>query len=224
MSFADLLGEDVSPVLRKRGRPPTNKQLVDETAADRNALGLDSRDSHKIASGVPIPWLVRVFRMPRQKLERALLNCPILRTTNSGTPVYDVKTAARYLIDMTPQMEAYLQTIKAADLPEKLRETYWNAKIKEAKYRVMAGELWPTQAVMDVLGETFKTIKKTTQLWADTIGETSELSDAQRALIIQLVDRLLDDTHQALVMQSRDNQTESHLAELDADDDPGIDI
>jgi hypothetical protein len=220
MSFDDLLG-DGPAIERPRGRGrqlgSTNKPKP-ESAADRNDLHLKVETLHNVTSGVSITWLSKVFRMPRYKIEAALRECPVLRTAQGGTQLYDVSTAAKYLVEPTTNLDAFLQTIDAKKLPERLRESFWNAKIKEAKYRTMAGELWPSEAVLEVLCETFKTIKKTTQLWVDTIDETTGLTDAQRSALVLLVDRLQDDMHKSLVLQADGNVTESFLKDLDNDE------
>lgn len=220
MSFDDLLGDppdadEPDEPRKKAGRPLGSKNLPKGGASN---LSLKMQEVHNVASGVSATWLQRVFRMPRYKLDAALTDCPVLRTAQNGGRIYDIKTAAAFLVEPTTDLEAYIQTIKADQLPEKLRETFWNAKIKEAKYRTMAGELWPTGSVLEVLGDTFKTLKKTTQLWIDTVDEEDELSDAQRALLTVLVDKLQDNMYKALVKQVANKSTESFLSELDDDE------
>lgn len=215
MSFDDLLGDEPIPARNKGGRPKGRlNNPKPETSHDREELNLKMTQVHNVTSGVPVTWLVKVFRLPRYKVELALANCPILRTAQNGGKIYDIKTAAPFLIDPVTDIDAFLQTIKADKLPEKLRETYWNAKIKEAKYRVMAGELWPTESLMEVFSETFKTIKKVTQLWVDTVEETKGLSDDQRTLLTELVDRLQDNIYKGLVTQAKSSETESILKDL----------
>ncbi|TPI86351.1 DUF1441 family protein [Mesorhizobium sp. B2-8-9] len=215
MSFDDLLGGEEDPVRNKGGRPKgrLNKPKP-ETDAHRDDLHLKMTQVHNVTKGVSTTWLEQAFRIPRYKIGIALQECPVLRTAQNGGKIYDLPTAARYLIDPVTNLDAFLATIKPDKLPEKLRETYWNAKIKEAKYRVMAGELWPTESVMEVFAETFKTIKKVTQLWVDTVEETNGLSDEQRDLLATLVDRLQDDIYKALVSQAKSSETESFLKEL----------
>lgn len=216
MSFDDLLGDDPAPARNKGGRPKGRlNNPKPETSHDREELNLKMTQVHNVTSGVPVTWLVKVFRLPRYKVELALANCPILRTAQNGGKIYDIKTAAPFLIDPVTDIDAFLQTIKADKLPEKLRETYWNAKIKEAKYRVMAGELWPTDSVMEVFSEAFKNIKKTTQLWVDTIEEEKGLTKEQRELVVLLVDTLRDDIFNSLVAQAESTESKNWLGQQD---------
>ena len=83
----------------------------------------------------------------------------------------------------------------------------------------MAGDLWHSSSVLEVLGETFKSIKTTTQLWVDTIDESkTPLSNDQREALIILVDKLMGDLHEALVGNARSNATESFVRDLDNDE------
>lgn len=181
-------------------------------------LNLKVNQGHLLDRGITVTWLSRFLRMPRSQVVDRLKDCPVIGTVQNGGNLYDGPTAMRYLVEPKTDVDAYLQTIKADRLPEKLRETYWNAKIKEAKFKALAGELWPTQSVLDVFGETFKTIKNTTLLWVDTIDEESTLSDDQRAIVINLVDGLLDELHKSLVTHAQSSETESFLRELDPDE------
>lgn len=185
---------------------------------DGSDLNLKVNQVHGLERGITVTWLSKFLRMPRSQVVERLKDCPVIATVQNGGNLYDGPTAMRYLVEPKTDVDAYLQTIKADRLPEKLRETYWNAKIKEAKFRALAGELWPTQSVLDVFSETFKTIKNTTLLWADTIEEQHGLTDEQRALVVTLVDRLLDDIYATLVSNVNDNTTESFLATLDTED------
>ena len=207
MTYHSLLG---------MAEPPVKPLSKNQTGRATTISAPPPKKVSQVSNAVSITWLSKVFRLPRYKVISALVDCPVLKTSSNGAKLYDLATAARYLVDPVTDLDAYLQTIKASSLPEKLRETFWNAKIKEAKYRVMAGELWPTQRVMEVLSETFKTLKKTTQLWADTIEEDAEaLTIKQRAVLTTLVDRLLDEMHTNLVKQANENETESYLKDLD---------
>lgn len=171
-------------------------------------------DVHRIVGGVSVPWIMRVFRMGRSKVEGLLADCRPLGTHPNGGLYYDLAEAAAYLVKPTRDMKAILKTITAKDLPDELREAFWSAKLKEQKFRVLAGELWPTPAVLEVFGEAFKSIKSAVQLWSDTVEESEGLTDAQRELIMTLSDKLLADIRKKLVEQARSNATESQLAEL----------
>lgn len=210
--FDDILGSDNSP--RKRGRPrgsfkkppPVEQKYV--PISQNEAMNLDN-----VYTGVSIDWLSKVFRMSRQSVVTSLAGCPTIR---EGSKHYELATAAAYLVDPLKDLSVAMKNLKAEDLPERIRESFWNAKIKEMKYRAMAGELWPTESVMEVFSDTFQLITSKTKLWVDDLEEISELSDAQRHYLNSMVDELMGELKEALVTRSKTTETESYVAELDA--------
>jgi len=228
MSFDDLFGDDKAPApqtqpVEKRpiGRPKGSK--ASRTAADeqKDELNLGMQDTHHILAGVSITWLSRIFRMTPDRVKDALANCKPIGTGRNGGSVYDVQTAARYLVEPVKDVEDFLRGLDSKRLPTRMQEGYWNARIKEMKAKVMAGELWPTGRVQEVLGNTFLTIKSTVQLWADTIEEDDQqqgkgdMLPEHRNAIIALSDKLLDDIHHSLLKQDSEQSTESWVSELD---------
>lgn len=200
---------DDDDILGGKPTPSRPKKVVDET------VSLKTADLHNVVGGVSVPWLMKAFRMGRGKVETALVECRPLGTHPNGGLYYDLAEAASYLVKPKKDLQALLKTITEKDLPHEMREGFWNAKIKEMKARAMGGDLWPTSAVMEVLSETFKTIKSTVQLWQDTIENQVGLTDEQRALIIELSDQLMSELNKALVQQAKSNATPSHIAELE---------
>ena len=113
-------------------------------------------------------------------------------------------------------IDRWIDESKGADLPDRFRETYWNAKIKEMKFRVLAGELWPTETVMEVLADTFQILSGKTKLWVDDIDEVNFLSVEQRRLLQSMVDDLLAEMRKGLLERAETKVSESYVAELDA--------
>ena len=74
--------------------------------------------------------------------------------------------------------------------------------------------MWRTEKIRDVLGITFQSMKFTIQLWSETIERQTELSDAQRDLIVSLADGLQADLYNALVENVGKAETGSQLEEL----------
>ncbi|SON54329.1 hypothetical protein HDIA_0788 [Hartmannibacter diazotrophicus] len=200
--YSDVLGfDDGGPVRRGQTAPA----VVQEHGAEEAMPPTD---------GVSVDWLAAAFGMNRKDVASALRPCPI-KSRKGVRKFYDLRTAAGYLVRPERELSAALASLKADDLPERLRESFWNAKMKELKFRAAAGDLWSTASVLDVLGETFKAIKKATQLWADTVEESLGLTPDQRNLVVELSDRLMSDIQTSLVHQAQSSATESYLATLD---------
>lgn len=222
MSFDDLFGvEEPSRQPIRYSPPGTSKGMakkpLDAVAAQREELGFSIGALDELKAGVSVTWLAKVFRMDRLRIQAALEKCPTVGMGHNGGNLYDVKTAASYLVE-SQSFEGQLLTIDPKRLPQRLQEGFWNARTKEMKARAMAGELWPTSKVLEVLGDTFQTIKSTVQLWADTIEEQiGEMTPEQRDALVALSDKLLDDINKSLVTQAKTKATPSWAAELDAD-------
>ncbi|AEG53103.1 hypothetical protein [Sinorhizobium meliloti] len=217
--FDDILGTPT----KRRGRPKgsTNK------AKDHDAIRLKTLPPSKLTSeanvhgGVTLDWLSKVFGMSRKNVIEALRPCPVLRMHSNGGAYYDLKVAAAYLVKPERELAQVLADLKADDLPEKLRESFWNAKLKEMKFLALAGDLWPTESVLEVLSQTFTMIRTKVQLWTDNIEDAHPMTTEQRELQQKLADQLLGDIKTALVENARVNATESYAAvvkEMQGDD------
>jgi hypothetical protein len=225
MEFDALLDDDDPidlPVARRRGRPKGSKTrpFEDRLQSDfgeepNNTPFVAASELADVLNGVSTQTLCSLFRMGRATVIRRLKDCPVKVTSKNGTRQYDIAVAARYLVDPVVSLEDFLSELKPEQLPERTRESFWNAKRKELLYRRDAGELWPTDSVIEVFAETFKSFRKANQLWADTVEETIGLTDEQRKLVLLLSDRALDEVSKHLNVQALKNATHSYVKELD---------
>lgn len=215
--FDDILGpseadgEDqdfFTPLLKKRPGRPSKKEVEEREQMLADIANVDN--------GAPILWFVKHFKMSRATINEKLKNCPVHRRhPTKGHPYYDIKTAAAYLVEQQVDSERILKNIKAGDLPLKLQEQFWNAKIKEMKFKVLAGELWPTEAVMEVLSDTFSLIAGKMKLWVDDLEDIHRLSDEMRLDLTKLVDSLRDEIRNGLVEKAQLKVTESYVEEME---------
>lgn len=173
-----------------------------------------------VLSGVSQKWFMAVFKLDRRTVAKALDGIKPVRISNSGYAYYSVRDVVPRLIAPEMPIEEYLATLKPEQLPEQLRESYWNVQIKSQKVRLAAGDLWRTTDVIEVLGEVFKHVKNTVQLWGDTIEEqTSPMTPEQRQVLAALTDKLQQDIHDTVVEQASKHRTRSQLKEIEADVD-----
>ena len=211
--FDDILGPSetqdeeqdfFSPLLKKRPGRPSKRE-----AEEREQMLADIAN---VDNGAPILWFVKHFKMSRATINEKLKNCPIHRRhPTKGHPYYDIKTASGFLVEQPIDTERLMRTIKAGDLPLKLQEQFWNAKIKEMKFKVLAGELWPTEAVMEVLSDTFALIAGKMKLWVDDLEEEHRLSDEMRLDLTKLVDALRAEIRNGLIEKVQLKVTESYV-------------
>lgn len=216
-AFDDILGPSeeeqaeqdfFEPLLKRRAGRPSKKEIE-----EREQLLADLRN---VENGAPIEWFVKHFKMSRATINDKLKTCPVHRRhPTKGHPYYDVKVAAGYLVEPKMNLDAVLRNIKAGDLPLRMQESFWNAKIKEMKFKVLAGELWPTESVMEVLSDTFSLISGKTKLWVDDLEEVTQLNDDQRRYLTTMVDALIAEIRKTLIERAESKVTESYLAEME---------
>jgi len=63
--------------------------------------------------------------------------------------------------------------------------------------------------VLEVFGETFKTLKTTMQLWVDNLDDKGDMDQRQRDRLTEMVDGLLDEMHGRLVDMPNKRRTPS---------------
>lgn len=177
-------------------------------------VSLDLSDVQAVSVG----WLAKVFGIDPSDVKRRLADCPPVARKKSGY-VYSLPIAARYLVKPVFDVTTYLKNMKPSELPPVLQSAYWDALNKKQKWEENAGQLWRTEKVIEVFGETFKTIKNDMQLWPDTIERQTELTEEHRSILLTLIDGLQDELYQTLVKMAKEKQTPSTVSENDEQDD-----
>lgn len=211
----------------------------------KNRMAPDSRGKYAddVMQGVTVAWLAQAFRLAPNTVKSRLVGCPVMSRRSRGekmvTTLYDLPTAAAYLVQPKQSSREYYKALKRGDLPPALSQTVWDALLKRQTYEERAGDLWRTEKVRSVLGTTFQTIKFTLQLFPETLERSQEFTPEQRVVLQQMVDALQQDIYDALVRNAAEQMTGSSLDELDAlvgeketfaevkedvDDDDGLDM
>jgi len=172
--------------------------------------------------GVTVSFLAQVFRTDPAAVKRKLVNCKILESRRRGTTqvqnIYDLATAAAFLVEKDIDLASVISKIRKEDLPPSINGAYWAARLARQKFEENAGDLWRTSRVWDVLSGTFQTMKFTIDLWAETIERQVGITDDQRELIMEMSDKLKTELHTALVDRGETGSTGSQLSEVKVDD------
>lgn len=201
--------EEVEDRLRQhqqRNRAANAKiETFEETADEEGAAG--------IVNGVTVHWLKPTFRLDVETIKRRLAECPVKGLKRGNVKVYDLATAASYLVLPKIDIEAHLKQLKPTQLPPNLQPAIWSARLKQQAWEANAGDLWPTSRVVDVFSEVNRTIRQTVQLWIDDL-EKLALPPKTLALLAQRIDALQEDIYQQLVYLPKRSQTESQLSAL----------
>lgn len=198
------------PKNEEPGDPPSE---LDPVRAGQPSIG----DWSATLAGVSITWLSQAFRMDRQTVKKRLARCEPIGNGHAGQPVYDFTQAASWLVKPKVNVAEYIKGLKPTDLPVVLQDQYWASQLKRQQFEVKAGNLWPTDDVLEVFGRTFLLIKDTVQLWVENLAEASKsgLTNEQRKLLTGMVDGLQSELHRNLLEMPKHHQTRSQLAELE---------
>jgi len=169
------------------------------------------------AGGVNSAWLARAFRLSKATVERRLAPLAPVALNSRRQPLYDLPEAAAYLVKPR-NLDFILKDMKPADLPDNMREGFWNAKIKEQTYRKKAGELWETDDVIMVFSGVLKGIRERLQIVPDTAARAMGLDPKQVKALTQIIDGAQDDIHKEIIsLEEKSSTVNSLLSDGDVD-------
>ncbi len=193
-----------------------SRRRQERETGDEEAVHMSVADA---LHGVTVSWLSQVFNMDPATVKKRLRDCPPMHRRKTGF-TYDLKAACQYLVKPNFDIDQYMKTMKVSEMPTHLQEAYWSAMTKRQQWEEKAGQLWRTDAVLEVLGDVFQTIKFTMQLWPENIERSTGLSGDQRVMLVRMLDAMQQELHGKLVEMPKMKQTPPSLAEGATDGPP----
>lgn len=131
-----------------------------------------------------------MFGMSPQEVNRRIVGKVVPVKTEHKLPRYRVGDAAPFLCNVEFDVEEYLKGLSPKKMPPSLQKAFWSALRERQDYEENRGELWRTQRVVEVLGEVFKSISMTAQMFEDTVSQQTELTPQQRKILVELSENL----------------------------------
>lgn len=176
-----------------------------------------------VYGGVSANWLAQIFGSDVKTIKKKLARAEGVRvgTGRGGVALYNIAAAAAYLVKPKIDLIQYVKGLRPNDLPPILNDSYWAAMLKRQKWQENAGDLWRTEDVLAVLGDTAFMIKSTAQLWVEDIDRLHGISPEIRKTITQQVDTLLESIHEEMIEAPMKRRTTSSAAEEGAIPDEG---
>lgn len=171
----------------------------------------------RVLNGVTATWLGQMFNMDPRTVRKKLAAVSPIGRGKGGADLWNFRIACQYLVEPKIDLNEYLQTIRPEQLPNKINRDYWDAKLKEMKFREEAGELWRTEKVLDVFAETLKHMRGCMNLWIDTVEKNATTTPEQKKVIKNLIDSLQNDIHAMLIERGSSGETQSYLEENGAE-------
>lgn len=213
--LSELVGDDGSEK-RKVGRPrKADHEIIRarKPAPESDDFSLSSRDLHRIYGGVSVQWLAKFFRTTRHVVEKKLGSLRPIGSGDYGNPLYDPIEAVAHLVEPKFDLDEYLSSVKVDKLPEKLRETVWNAKLKQQRWEERAGHLWRTETMMGKFGEVLLGISSKLQQIPDRVERLTGLSIEQYKLIQSAVDEVREEIFEQISIMRDQSKTPNQLGE-----------
>lgn len=121
--------------------------------------------------------------------------------TPDGRELYAIRDVAPYLIDVSEVVDLaeLIKNTSLKKLPPELTKNFWDAANARKKHLEDNGELWRTDAVMEVLMDVFKVIRQSVNQFIDTVADRTEITDKQRRMIVEMGDGLLASAREKLI-------------------------
>lgn len=208
---APLKDHDGNPTPVKARYSNERREQIDPEVMATHRKALDIRPD-SLGGGVNVSWLSVAFRIDSRTARKRLAGLKPIGIGSHNSEIYDFVDAATYLAP--PQQDKFarwMQNLKTSDMPVQIQDTYWAAMRKRQIWEQNAAHLWKTEDVVDVLAETFKTLKSTMQLWVDNLDDRGDMDDTQRTRLTQMVDGLQQELYHQLVDLPNAKRTLSSL-------------
>lgn len=168
----------------RRGRPPKPK---DEVTSDLLATGEAS-----------MAQIAQLFRTDAKTLPKRLRRLQPI-ATRSGVKVYSIRDAAAYLVKPGYSIEQFIRQMHPNDMPVGLMKEFWAGQKSRQEYEIKAGNYWPTEQIIEALGEAFKNARMTILLFPETVEREAGVTDEQREILRRLSDGLIEELRANLV-------------------------
>ena len=133
--------------------------------------------------------------------------------TSQNRPLYDFASVVPYLVKPKMDIRTYLRSLNPADMPTNISKVFWEAERIRNKTLLETGEAWPTDKVLEVMGQVFMMIKDRIPLIVEGLREEG-LTDKQLEILQASCDSFQTDLYEALVELPRQQQTPSRIAEV----------
>lgn len=134
--------------------------------------------------------LAQLFETDAKTLPKRLKMVPP-KGTRRGNKVYSIREAAAYLVKPGYEIEEFIRQMSPQEMPPLLLKEFWNGQTARLTYETKLGNLWPTEAVVDYIGELMNSMRMSILLLVDDVNREEELTDGQRAALQRITDNAI---------------------------------
>lgn len=196
-----------------------NNDLLQQRKTYSMAGRLDQESLTMIYEGLNLEQIGRLLEMDRRNVGEKLNRAGVQPAGRRyGTDFFKLKDALPYLVKPGYDIDEYIRKMHPSELPKMLTKEYWAAQRSKQEYELKAGNLWPTEKIIEEVGDLMKMVKMSVLLAADSVERQVELSDKQRKIIKDQMDGLLIDLHKTITEKFNKMQMAEGVAESGEDD------
>lgn len=162
--------------------------------------------------------LAEIFSMEPRRLTKQLAHCPVVaykRAAGKDVPLYDFKEAISYIVEPKIDIAQWIKTQSTSSLPPAINKAFWDAMRSKQMVEERSGDLWRTQEVLAVLGETALELKETMKLWMEALPGRSDLTSEQHEYFVDEISSLQDMLYDRLVEKAKEKATRSTEKEIE---------
>lgn len=129
---------------------------------------------------------------------------------------YRVKDVAPFLVKPAYNIEEYIRNMEPGELDKYFSKEFWAGMRSRQLFAKEAGDLWPTDKVVAVCGDAFKTISMQVRMLGDSLGAEVELSSRQREILAKHIRSCMNGIHEELINKFKAYPKRDDLAVLNS--------
>jgi hypothetical protein len=164
---------------------------TNEKAAEAGR-SLDEESQGMIYEGLNITQLEIIMEMDKKTIREKLFKGRVQPSgRRNGADIYKLTDVMPFLVKPQFDIESYIRDMHHNDLPKMLTKEFWAGQRAKQEWEEKAGNLWPTEKVVEAIGEVCKLVKMSVMLVTETVERQVELTPKQRDIIKRQHDGLL---------------------------------
>ncbi len=150
-----------------------------------------------------IAQLAQLFETDAKTLPKRMKSV-MPRGTRRGNKVYNIREAASMIVTPGYEIEEFIRQMSPQELPNLLHKEFWNGQNARLAYETKLGNLWPTEQVVEAIGELQNVIRMTLLLLVDDVNREESLTNGQRATIQRITDAAIETMKKNVVEKFKD--------------------
>jgi len=134
-----------------------------------------------------IAQLAQLFETDAKTLPKRL-KMVVPKGQRRGNKVYSIREAASFIITPGYEIEDFIRQMSPQEMSPLLLKEFWNGQTARLNYETKLGNLWPTEDIVEFIGELQNTIRMVLLIMVDDVNREESLTDGQRKVIQRITD------------------------------------